>query len=201
MDERFYNINKKKKFGQWVEVQGTGLTAYDLGLFYVSKTVKELLETYYYAKKNISKRIPQEIYEIKDENYEVYFINRVFSVYIDVGLAKLIDKTKKTWSLYNLLKVVEKYNWPDEMQIKNEVGVFATDIKYIQKTRHERHAHVSQKNKPNLFYTNAGLEETYRNKVKKAMELVDNFVDGEIPYLIRYNESKEHDLREGINSK
>ncbi len=108
MDERFYNISKKKKLGEWVMVHTTGSTDYDLGLLYLSRMVDELLQTFYYSERNIAKLVPHEVYEIKNENQEIAFIKNVFNVYMDITLSKLIEKNKKTWSLYQLLNVVKK---------------------------------------------------------------------------------------------
>ena len=199
MDDRYYNLRTNKKFAEWVRLQGTLSTDYDLGPFYVSNTVKELLETYFYAKRNLSNLTPEEEYEVKKENYEIYFMDKVFGVYTDVNLSKLIENRKDTWSLHQLLKVVRKYNWPETEEIQDAINAFAKEIKHIQTARHERHAHTSQKNEPNLFHVPPDLE-SYRNKIKKAMELVDRFVDGEIQYVLHYSELEECDLRNTINS-
>jgi hypothetical protein len=43
--------------------------------------------------------------------------------------------------------------------------------------------------------------EIYRNIIKKSVELLDKFVDGEIPYILYMGEAEEYDLRKSLFSK
>ncbi len=181
-------------------VQGTGSTDYDLGLYYIGEIMNEVLKAYYYSKQNISKLTLEEAYEIKRENFEVYFTDRVFKAYIDINLSKLIENDKKAWSLYQLLKVIHKYNWPDEDGIKNAIESFTIVIRDIRTSRHERIAHLSKKNRPNVVHINYELTD-YRNIIEKAVMLVDRFVDGKIPYLLYCSESEDIDLRAIVSQR
>jgi hypothetical protein len=198
MDSHYYNLDRKKKIGNWVMVQGIGSTDYDLGLYYVSDTVRVLLETSYYAVRNLSRQIPSEEFEIKKENLEVIFINRVLKTYLDVNLAKLVDNRKDVWSFPQLLKAIKTFGWPDVNEIEQEIKAFAIDIRHITKARHERHAHTSRENKPNVIHAPMKLDK-YINVIKKAVDLTDRFVDGTIPYILYLDEHEEYDLREMIS--
>jgi hypothetical protein len=200
MDNRFYNIDKKKKIGEWVVIHTTGSTDYDLGLFYMSGVVRELLQTYYYAKINLSKTVPQEIYEIKRENYEFSFIHRIFCAHLDINLYKLIDTNKKAWSFIKLQRVTREFNWGDKDEIENAIHSFSSKLKEHKLARHQRHAHISQQNKPNVIHVSARLER-YQIIIREAMELLDRFVDGKIPYSLYYSEIDDCDLREIILSE
>ena len=104
MDNRFYNVDKKKKIGDYAMVDGTGSTNYDLGLYYISRMIYEILETFYYSKKNELKFQPEKFGEIKRENYEPRFIEKIIDVFVYVSLSKLIETRKTSWSFYQLLK-------------------------------------------------------------------------------------------------
>jgi hypothetical protein len=200
MDDHFYNIGKRKKLGEWAMVHTTGSTDYDLGLFYISKVVDELLQTYYYAKINLSKMVPQEVHEIKKENYEFSFIHRVFCAHLDINLYKLIDTNKKAWSFLKLQGITREFDWGDKVEIGNAINAFSNKLKEHRLARHERHAHISQQNKPNVIHVSARLGR-YQIVIREAMELLDRFVDGKIPYSLYYSEIDDYDLREMISSE
>lgn len=194
MDPQFYNTSKMKKIAEYVMVGETGSTDYDFGLFYVWGTINEILNSYYYDKQNLSRRAPEETHEIKRENLEIYFTDRVFKDYIELHLSKLIDKRTDSWSFYQLLQAIKIFKWADEKQISQEVDAFAKEIKGIQTIRHERIAHLSKKNKPHVL--NAGFQlSDYQDVIENAVNLFDRFVDGETPYIIHFNILEEHNLR------
>ena len=75
---------------------------------------------------------------------------------------------------------------------------FKGEINHIKVTRDEQFAHTSKNNKPTQLHARGQGNRLY---IKHAMNLLDRFVDGEIPYVLRYSETESYDLREMINTE
>ncbi len=197
MDNRFYNSATRKKKGRWAYVIGTGNSKYDLGLYYLSREINELLTAYYYSRLNASRLVPEEVYEIKSENAEPRFLEKVLSVFVSVTLSKLIEHKRDTWNFHQLLKEAKNLNWANYREIEQAVTEFEKKIKYIKNSRDELFAHTSKANRPNVLH----IMPDYDGFIIEAMKTLDMFVEGMIPYKLTDSESNEVDLRAFINQK
>lgn len=197
MDNRFYNTATRKKKGKWAYVMGTGDSKYDIGLYYLSRMMFELLTAYYYSCLNASRLVPEEVYEIKSENAEPRFLEKVLSVFISVTLSKLIEHKRDTWNFDQLLKETKSLNWADYREIEQAVTEFEKKIRYIKNNRDERFAHTSKTNRPNVLHFMPDSD----GFIIEAMKTLDMFVEDMIPYEMTDSESNEVNLRAFINQK
>ncbi|MEW6717621.1 MAG: hypothetical protein AB1345_08975 [Chloroflexota bacterium] len=198
MDNRFYNTSTRKKKGEWAYVLGTGDSKYDLGLYYLSGMIHELLTAYYYSHLNASRHVSEEIYEIKSENEGLRFLEKVLSVFITVTLSKLIEHKRDTWNFHQLLKEAKSLDWADYKEIEQAIADFEKKIRFIKDNRDERFAHTSKANQPNVFHV---MAVGYDGFIIEAMITLDMLVEGMIPYELTDSSSNEVDLRAFIDQK
>ncbi|MBI5950529.1 MAG: hypothetical protein HY865_02630 [Chloroflexi bacterium] len=197
MENRFYNSATRKKKGKWAYVIGTGDSKYDLGLYYLSRMIHELLTSHYYSSLNASRLVPEEVYEIKSENAELSFLDKVLSIFVSVTLSKLIEHKRDTWNFHQLLKETKSLNWVDYREIEQAVTEFEKKIGYIKNCRNELFAHTSKTNQPNALH----FMPSYDEPIIDAMNTLDMFVENVIPYKLNELESNEVDLRVFITKR
>lgn len=192
MDKRFLDIEKRKKKAEYAYAVGTGDSGYDRGLYYLSRMVHELLSAYYYSQQNQIRFIPEAKHESHWQNEEPRFIKKVIDIFIEVTLAKFIEKKKDSWNLHQLSKEAKKLNWPDYQEIEGKISDFEQNLKSIKNNRNERYAHTAKKNRPTHLHFMIG---GYKDTIVNAMRILDMFVDGEIPYKLHMGKLGEIDLR------
>jgi hypothetical protein len=191
----FSNNNKKKAY--YARCLGTGSSAYDDGLYYLSTTIFDLLSAYYYLKQNQKRLIPEKEYEYNYQNQEGYFINRLILSYIDMNLSKFFDTDPRNWCFERLLSTIENQKWSDYQEISEDIKKLEVIVKPVKLFRNTLVAHTSCKNDPNTIHFDCFK---YGEIILGSMILLDKFTDGEIPYKLTIADENEVDLRTILRS-
>lgn len=177
-------------------------TDYERGLYFLSNIVFHIVTSFFFylrIENHLSasgKVIGSSLSGLEEIQRRVCY--RALRSDIILNLSKLADSRKDAWNFERLLKSWTKVsnNEAETQRIKQEIENFRGEMKPFMDYRHKQLAHCSKSNKPTQIDIFISLDKP----VKLAVQVMDSFVEGKIPYNLSLDESGAAlDLRHELN--
>jgi hypothetical protein len=169
---------------------------YQEGVYFLAQIVERCLANAFFYHRLEDQIASGRLHGVKYEQARYSSIAIHDSIVADFH--KLAEKRKDTWNLWQLHKEWSKYQNDTSLQKKVISLIMDLELRFksLSTYRHDQIAHQSK----SLKMTQLTALPRRIIHLDKIVQVVDLFVDGEIPYSLYLHESGEEiDLRKGLN--
>ena len=188
---------KLKEGSQVFQPLGANPTDYERGLVLIAQEIKSMIRYQYYISRLMAKApLRVNIKRVADniEEWQLLETMYVFSISTAIGVRKLIESNQDSWNFAKLFKIIKKHiNTKKVVEIEEKLEDFSNRWAEFKQYGNTRGAHIGSGESPTSLPLIVNLEHVLLD----AVNLLDEFVEGKIPYTIDLKE-KTIDLREFI---